>query len=119
MRTLARSLAGSLLPASEGEPEAPPTVYTTAICTEADLVSCLTGIAQITRQLGFTLNPETLYREGGMSATYHVDHQSLSVALAVDCHPERRTVSLAVTGHDPDETWEVFSGLEQALFGGC
>jgi hypothetical protein len=48
-----------------------------------------------------------------------VDHQSRSVALAVDCHPERRTVSLAVTGHDPDETWEVFSSLEHALFGGC
>jgi hypothetical protein len=119
MRTLARSLASSLLPASEGEPEAPPTVYTTAICTDADLVSCLTGISQITRQLGFTLHPETLYREGGQSATYHVDHQSRSVALAVDCHPERRTVSLAVTGHDPDETWEVFSRLELALFGGC
>jgi hypothetical protein len=94
-------------------------VYTSAICTDADLVSCLTGISQITRQLGFTLHPETLYREGGQSATYHVDHQSRSVALAVDCHPERRTVSLAVTGHDPDETWEVFSRLELALFGGC
>jgi hypothetical protein len=117
--TLAKTLASSLLPALDGQPDPAPTVYTAAICTDADLVSCLSGIAQITRQQGFTLHPETLYRAGGRSASYHVDHQSRGVALAVDCNPERRTVSLAVTGPDPEETWEVFHALEEALFGGC
>jgi len=119
MKTLARSLASSLIPLREEEAGDPPTVYTTAICTDADLVTCLTGISRITRLRGFTVNPQTLYRDGCLSATYHVDHQHRAVALAVECHPERRTVSLAVTGHDPDETLEEFAALEQALFGGC
>jgi hypothetical protein len=120
MNTLVQSLASSLILEPEEEPPAaPPTVYTTAICTDADLVTCLSGIAQITRGLGFTAHPETLYRKDGRSAMYHVDHQSAGVALAVDCNPERRTVSLAVTGLDDETTHAAFRDLERALFGDC
>jgi hypothetical protein len=120
MNTLVKSLASSLILEPEEEPPAaPPTVYTTAICTDADLVTCLSGIAQITRGLGFTAHPETLYRQDGRSAMYHVDHESAGVALAVDCNPERRTVSLAVTGLDDETTHAAFRDLERALFGDC
>lgn len=119
MNTLVKTLASSLVLEPELEQPVPPTVYTTAICTDADLVTCLTGIAQITRALGFTDHPQTLYRDDGQSASYHADHASNGVALAVDCHPERRTVSLAVTGLDEQDTHAAFRDVEHALFGDC
>lgn len=120
MRTLVKSLASSLILEEEAQPQDPaPTVYTTAICSDGDLVASLTGVAQLTRELGFTLHPETLYSSDGCSATYHADHAEVPVGLAVDCNPRRGTVSLAVTGMDADDTLECFSALEQALFGDC
>ena len=120
MRTLVKSLASSLILEEESLPLEPaPTVYTTAICSDGDLVASLTGIAQLTRELGFTLHPETLYASDGCSATYHADHAERPVGLAVDCNPRRGTVSLAVTGMDGDEALECFNALERALFGDC
>ena len=120
MRTLVKSLASSLILEDEAQPQDPaPAVYTTAICSDGDLVASLTGIAQLTRELGFTLHPETLYASDGCSATYHADHAQVPVGLAVDCNPRRGTVSLAVTGMDADETLECFHALERALFGEC
>ena len=120
MRTLVKSLASSLILEEESPPLEPaPTVYTTAICSDGDLVTSLTGIAQLTRNLGFTQHPETLYASDGASATYHADHADVPVGLAVDCNPRRGTVSLAVTGMDAEETLERFHALERALFGDC
>lgn len=120
MRTLVKSLASSLILEDEPHSQAPaPAVYTTAICSDGDLVVSLTGIAQLTRELGFTLHPETLYAPDGCSASYHADHVQVPVGLAVDCNPRRGTVSLAVTGMDADETLECFNALERALFGDC
>ena len=118
MRTLVKSLASSLILEDEAQLQAP-SVYTTAICSDGDLVASLTGIAQLTRELGFTLHPETLYASDGCSATHHADHAAVPVGLAVDCNPRRGTVSLAVTGMDADETLECFNALERALFGDC
>ena len=121
MRTLVKSLASSLI--LEGEESSAqglaPAVYTTAICSDGDLVASLTGIAQLTRHLGFTLHPETLYASDGASASYHADHVDVPVGLAVDCNPRRGTVALAVTGMDAEETLECFQALERALFGDC
>ncbi len=114
-----KTLASSLILEPEADQPIPPTVYNPAICTDADLVTCLTGIAQITRGLGYTDHPQTLYREDGQSASYHADHASSGVALAVDCNPERRTVSLAVTGLDEHDTHAAFRDVERALFGDC
>ena len=120
MRALVKSLAnGLILDQEPAQQELAPTVYTAAIRSDGDLMASLTGIAQLTRELGFTLNPETLYGSGGCSATYHADHADRAVALAVDCNPRRGTVSLAVTGMDAEETLESFHALERALFGDC
>lgn len=120
MRTLVKSLASSLILEDDAQLQDPaPAVYTTAICSDGDLVASLTGIAQLTRELGFTLHPETLYATDGCSATYHADHADVPVGLAVDCNPRRGTVSLAVTGMDADETLECFNALERVLFGEC
>ncbi len=120
MRILVKSLASSLILEDEAQAQDPaPAVYTTAICSDAGLVASLTGIAQLTRELGFTLHPETLYASDGGSATYHADHAEVPVALAVDCNPRRGTVALAVSGMDADETLECFNTLERALFGDC
>jgi hypothetical protein len=121
MRTLVKSLASSLMLDDEASaPQEPaPAVYTTAICSDGDLVTSLTGIAQLTRNLGFTLHPETLYASDGASATYHADHADVPVGLAVDCNPRRGTVALAVSGMDAEETLDRFHALERALFGDC
>lgn len=119
MNTLVRQLANSLVLDTEAEPASPPCVYTTAICTDADLVTCLSGVARISRDLGFSEEPETLYSSDGASATYHADHCREAVTLAVDCNPRRRTVALAVSGLDDEATHGCFRELEEALFGGC
>jgi hypothetical protein len=120
MRTLVKTLATGLILEEDGPIRGPaPAVYTTAIHSQADLVSSLTGIAQLSRALGYTLHPETLYAGDGHSASYHADHAELPVGLAVDCNPRRGTVSLAVSGMDAEETLRCFSALERALFGDC
>jgi hypothetical protein len=119
MRALVTSLANSLILDPLLEPDPAPWVYTAAICSSADLVASLTGIACLTRELGFTRDPETLYAEDGRSASYHAEHSDLAMALTVTCHPLRQTVSLALSGHSRDETYSWFQRLEQALFGSC
>lgn len=119
MRMLVKSLTSTLLPDIDTPPPPAPTVYTTAIATEADLTSCLAGITQICRSLGFNQHPETLYDEKAISATYHADHRVRGVALAVNCNAARRTVSLAVSGLDAEEALTCFRELERALFGDC
>lgn len=119
MRALVESLANSLLLEPLLEPEPAPWVYTAAIRSSADLVSSLTGIACLTRELGFSRDPETLYAQDGRSACYHAVHSELPLALTVSCDPVRETVSLALSGHGREETYSWFQRLEASLFGGC
>ena len=120
MRTLVRTLASTLVLEDPAErPEPAPAVYTTAICSGADLPTALSGIALLRRNLGYTLHPETLYAADGCSASYHADHAEVPVGLVVDCNPRRGTVALAVSGMDPAETLECFTALERTLFGDC
>ena len=122
MKTLVKSLKSTLMLDLE-EPEAfklpAPHVYVKAIACEAELISSLSGVAEVTRTLGFTESPETLYGDGGHSATYHVDHAEVSVSIAVECNPMAKTVSLAVSGLDADATYDQFNATVQALFGDC
>jgi hypothetical protein len=117
--TLVRALASSLVlePVSELEPA--PFVYTAAIHTTADLVSSLVGITELSREHGFSRDPETNYGNGGRNATYHVDHWERPISLSVNCNPLRQTVAIAVSGLDADETHRCFQDLELALFGSC
>lgn len=117
--TLVRALASSLLLEPMSEPEPAPLVYTAAIHTTADLVSSLIGITELSRQQGFSRDPETTYGDGGRHATYHVDHRDLPVSLSVNCNPLRQTVAIAVSGLDAEDTHRCFQDLEQALFGSC
>ncbi|MFO8237651.1 MAG: hypothetical protein R6U00_05225 [Prochlorococcaceae cyanobacterium] len=96
-----------------------PYVHTAAIHTSADLTASLNGITQLSREQGFSRDPDTHYGDGGRSATYHVDHRDLPVSLTVNCHPLRQTVAIAVSGLDCDDTYRCFSELETALFGNC
>ena len=122
MKTLVKSLKSTLMLDLE-EPEAfklpAPHVYVKAIACEAELITSLSGVAEVTRTLGFTESPETLYGDGGHSATYHVDHAEVSVSIAVECNPMAKTVSLAVSGLDADTTYDQFNATVQALFGDC
>jgi hypothetical protein len=117
--TMVRALASSLVLEPVSEPEAAPFVYTAAIHTSADLVSSLIGITELSRQQGFSRDPETNYGDGGRNATYHVDHRDLPVSLSVNCNPLRQTVAIAVSGLDPEDTHRCFQDLELALFGSC
>lgn len=113
-----RTLTRTLLPELE-QPTAPaPFVYTGAILSSADLASALPGIIRLTRNLGFTLHPETLYGEADNGASYHVDHRDQSVALTVHCQPSRQTVSIAVSGLDSEQTLALYNVVEHSLFGG-
>ena len=122
MKTLVKSLKSTLMLDLE-EPEAfklpAPHVYVKAIACEAELITSLSGVAEVTRTLGFTESPETLYGDSGHSATYHVDHAEVSVSIAVECNPMAKTVSLAVSGLDADTTYDQFNATVQALFGDC
>jgi hypothetical protein len=119
LSSLVRALASSLVLEPVGEPELAPFVYTAAIHTTADLVSSLVGITELSREKGFSRDPETNYCNGGRNATYHVDHRELPVSLIVNCNPLRQTVAIAVSGLDGEETHRCFQELELALFGGC
>ncbi len=122
MKTLVKSLKSTLMLDLE-DPEAfrlpAPHVYVKAIACEADLVASLSGVAELTRALGFTEAPETLYGDGGLSATYHVDHGEVAVSIAVECNPRTKTVALAVSGLDAETTYDQFNATVQALFGDC
>jgi hypothetical protein len=117
MRSLASSLA--LEPEPEAIPVAVPFVYTTAIQSTADVVTSLTGIARLARELGFQSHPETCYAPDGASASWHADHADLALSLSVDCNPRRGTVSMAVTGLDGELTHRWFQRVEACLFGSC
>ena len=124
MKTLVKSLKSTLMLGLEDRDlEAfrlpVPHVYVKAIACEADLITSLSGVAELTRTLGFTEAPETLYGDGGRSATYHVDHGQVSVSIAVECNPMAKTVALAVSGLDADTTYEQFNATVQAPFGDC
>jgi len=124
MKTLVKSLKSTLMLGLEDRDlEAfrlpVPHVYVKAIACEADLITSLSGVAELTRTLGFTEAPETLYGDGGRSATYHVDHGQVSVSIAVECNPMAKTVALAVSGLDADTTYDQFNATVQALFGDC
>ena len=114
-----RQLAGLLVlePLAAAEPG--PFVHTAALHTTADLAASLAGITQLSREQGFSRDPETHYGDGGRSAMYHVDHRDLPVSLSVNCHPLRQTVAIAVSGLDCDDTYRSFRALEAALFGSC
>lgn len=120
-RALISSLATSLTIDPEPETQAAviPFAYTTAIQTSADLVTSLTGISRLARELGFQSHPETCYAPDGSSASWHVDHADLSLSLSVDCNPRRGTVSIAVSGLDGELTHRWFRRLEASLFGPC
>lgn len=117
MKTLVQTLAQTLLLDLQAPLQQAPFVYTGAIRSEADLASSLPGIITLTRALGFTQHPETLYTDDGTSATYHVDHGEQAVSLAVHCHPGRQTVSIAVSGLNTEETRDLFEEVETTLFG--
>lgn len=122
MKTLVDSLTSSLLlgledPASDPLGPAAPHVYVRAIASDGDLIASLTGVAELSRGMGFTLAPETLYAQDGRSATYHADHCEVAVSIAVECNPITRTVALAVSGLDGDDTYHHFLQASQALFG--
>jgi hypothetical protein len=106
-----------LEPVAAAEPG--PYVHTAALHTTADLAASLAGITQLSREQGFSRDPETHYGDGGRSAMYHVDHRDLPVSLSVNCHPLRQTVAIAVSGLDCDDTYRCFLALEAALFGSC
>jgi hypothetical protein len=114
-----RRLLRCLMLETGAAPESPPCVYTAAIHTKADLVSSLTGITRLARDLGFQRDPETHYASDGRSASYHVDHLRLPVALSIDCNPVRQTVAIAVSGCDGDLTYRCFRQVEASLFGAC
>lgn len=115
LRRLADLLAFEPLPAVDPGPY----VHTAAIHTSADLVVSLDGITQLSRERGFSRDPDTHYGDGGRTATYHVDHRDLPVSLTVNCNPRRQTVAIAVSGLDCDDTYRCFRELEDALFGNC
>ena len=124
-RRLMRSLANSLTFGQEFgqevdcDPVGTPFVYTTAIQSSADLVTSLSGIARLARELGFQSHPETCYAPDGTSASWHADHGDLALALSVDCNPGRGTVSIAVSGLDSELTHYWFQRVEACLFGAC
>ncbi|MCU0528824.1 MAG: hypothetical protein MUD04_04880 [Cyanobium sp. Prado107] len=114
-----RRLADLLVLEPIAAPEPGPYVHTAALHTTADLVASLHGITELSREQGFSRDPETHYGDGGRSATYHVDHRDLPVSLSVNCNPLRQTVAIAVSGLDCDDAYRCFRALEVALFGSC
>ena len=118
MKTLIKTLAHGLTLEEDQRPLAP-TVYTTAIRSEGALVESLAGIAQIAQGLGFTRFHETIFSQDGLSATYHAEHHSCPVSLAIDCCTLRKTASLAVSGLRNEETYALFSEATNQFFGDC
>ncbi|MFM2081121.1 MAG: hypothetical protein RLZZ219_1803 [Cyanobacteriota bacterium] len=105
---------------SLGEPDAAaPFVYVTAIASDAGLTRSLAGITLISREIGFDRDAETTYSGDGASAIYHAQHRQSPVALAVEVCTPRRTVSIAVSGRDNDETYRLFLEADTRLFGDC
>jgi hypothetical protein len=103
----------------DAPPEPAPFVYVTAIHSDAGLIRSLAGITLIAREIGFELDAETLYSSDASSATYHAQHNTAAVALAVEVCPPRQTVSIAVSGDDDSETYQLFLEADARLFGAC
>jgi len=119
MRHLLDSLTRSL-DNGQAEPAAtPPFVYVTAIHSDAGLMRSLAGITLISRELGFERDAETLFSGDASSATFHAQHNRSAVALAVEVCPPRKTVSIAVSGHDNTSTYALFLEADRRLFGPC
>lgn len=79
----------------------------------------LAGITLISRAIGFDRDAETLYSSDCSSATYHAQHNSHPVALAVEVCPPRQAASIAVSGHDDSDTYALFLEADARLFGAC
>ncbi|MEO1002125.1 MAG: hypothetical protein AAFX65_03325 [Cyanobacteria bacterium J06638_7] len=114
-----RWLADLLVLEPVAAPDPGPYVHTAALHSTANLSASLAGITQLSREQGFSRDPETHYGDAGLSASYHVDHRDLPVSLSVSCNPLRQTVAIAVSGLDCDEAYRCFQALEAALFGDC
>jgi hypothetical protein len=119
MRDFLHSVRSSL-EAGLAEPRASaPFVYVTAIHSDAGLTRSLAGITLISREIGFEQDAETIYSPDAKSATFHAQHQEACVALAVEVCPARQTVSIAVSGTNNDETYQLFLEADNRLFGAC
>lgn len=119
MRELIQSFRNGLQVDVDGAATPAPFVYVTAIQSDAGLTRSLAGITLISREIGFELDAETTYAADGLSATFHAQHREACVALAVEVCPPRRTVSIAVTGTNNDETYRLFLEADHRLFGAC
>jgi len=96
-----------------------PFLYVTAIQSDAGLTRSLAGITLISREMGFDVDAETLYSSDATTATFHAQHRNSAVALAVEVCPPRQTVSIAVSGFDETETYQLFLKADERLFGQC
>jgi len=119
LQTVRAGLRQRLQAGLDAPPEPAPFVYVTAIGSDAGLTRSLAGITLISRAMGFDRDAETLYSSDACSATYHAQHNSKPVALAVEVCPPRRTVSIAVSGHDDGDTYGLFLEADARLFGAC
>jgi hypothetical protein len=119
MRDLLQSFRNGIQ-ANLDEPPAPaPFVYVTAIQSNAGLTRSLAGITLISREIGFAQDAETVYSADAGSATFHAQHNNSCASLAVEVCPARQTVSIAVSGTDNDETYQLFLEADSRLFGHC
>jgi hypothetical protein len=119
LQTVRAGLRQRLQAGLDAPPEPAPFVYVTAIRSDAGLTRSLAGITLISRAMGFDHNAETLYSSDACSATYHAQHNSKPVALAVEVCPPRQTVSIAMSGHDDGDTYALFLEADTRLFGAC
>lgn len=119
LQTVSSTLGAGLLNDLEDAPSSAPFVYVSAIQSDAGLVRSLAGITLISREMGFERDAETVYAGDTLSATFHAQHNSSPVALAVEVCPPRQTVSIAVSGTDNDETYRLFLDADARLFGSC
>jgi hypothetical protein len=119
LQTVRTGLRQRLQAGFDPPPEAAPFVYVTAIRSDAGMTRSLAGITLISRAIGFDLDAATLYSSDCSSATYHAQHNSHPVALAVEVCPPRQTVSIAVSGHDDADTYALFLEADARLFGAC
>jgi hypothetical protein len=119
MKNLVKTLSQSLMLSNVDSRAFVPYVYTTAIGYQGSLFEAISGITTLTRELGFTMDVETNYSDDGSSAMHHADHIDQTVSLAIECNALRQTVSLAVSGANSDDAFNLFEGVDKAIFGCC
>ena len=119
MRDLLQSFRNGIQANLDEPPTPAPFVYVTAIQSNAGLTRSLAGITLISREIGFAQDAETVYSADAGSATFHAQHNNGCVSLAVEVCPARQTVSIAVSGTDNDETYQLFLEADSRLFGHC